>query len=187
MCFKKYLSLFFLLYLDLVFFKRNFRFIAKLGKYQDSPYTLHPPHAQPLILSTSFSRVISVQFSHSVMPDSLQLHGLQHARLPWPSPTPWAYSNSCPSSWWVMPSNHLILCCPLLLPPSIFPSIRVFSNEFFASVYSSLLCIVKAMVFPVVMYRCESWTIRKAEHQRIDAFELWCFSEKQGQAWRWCS
>ena len=34
--------------------------------------------------------------------------------------------------------------------------------------------IVKAMVFPVVMYGCESWTIRKAECQRIDAFELWC-------------
>ena len=35
--------------------------------------------------------------------------------------------------------------------------------------------IVKAMVFPVVMYECESWTIKKAEHQRIDAFELWCW------------
>ena len=35
--------------------------------------------------------------------------------------------------------------------------------------------IVKAMVFPVVMYDCESWTIKKAEHQRIDAFELWCW------------
>ena len=34
--------------------------------------------------------------------------------------------------------------------------------------------LVKAMVFPVVMYRCESWTIKKAEHQRTDAFELWC-------------
>ena len=34
--------------------------------------------------------------------------------------------------------------------------------------------LVKAMVFLVVMYRCESWTIKKAEHQRIDAFELWC-------------
>ena len=34
---------------------------------------------------------------------------------------------------------------------------------------------VKAMVFPVVMYGCESWTIKKAEHQRIDAFELWCW------------
>ena len=36
------------------------------------------------------------------------------------------------------------------------------------------VCVVKAMVFPVVMYGCESWTIKKAEHQRIDAFELWC-------------
>ena len=36
-------------------------------------------------------------------------------------------------------------------------------------------CLVKAMVFPVVMYGCESWTIKKAEHQRIDAFELWCW------------
>ena len=36
------------------------------------------------------------------------------------------------------------------------------------------VCIVKAIVFPVVMYQCESWTIKKAEHQRIDAFELWC-------------
>ena len=36
------------------------------------------------------------------------------------------------------------------------------------------VCIVKAMIFPVVMYGCGSWTIEKAEHQRIDAFELWC-------------
>ena len=35
--------------------------------------------------------------------------------------------------------------------------------------------LVKAMVFPVVVYGCESWTIKKAEHQRIDAFELWCW------------
>jgi len=37
------------------------------------------------------------------------------------------------------------------------------------------ICLVKATVFPVVMYRCESWTVKKAEHQRIDAFELWCW------------
>ena len=37
------------------------------------------------------------------------------------------------------------------------------------------ICLVKAMVFLVVMYGCESWTIKKAEHQRIDAFELWCW------------
>ena len=37
------------------------------------------------------------------------------------------------------------------------------------------VCLVKAMVFPVVIYGCESWTIKKAEHRRIDAFELWCW------------
>ena len=37
------------------------------------------------------------------------------------------------------------------------------------------VCLVKAMVFPVVMYECESWTRKKAERQRIDAFELWCW------------
>ena len=36
------------------------------------------------------------------------------------------------------------------------------------------VCLVKAMVFPVVMYGCESWTLKKAECRRIDAFELWC-------------
>ena len=35
--------------------------------------------------------------------------------------------------------------------------------------------LVKVMVFPEVMYRCESWTVKKAEHRRIDAFELWCW------------
>ena len=64
----------------------------------------------------------SSQFSHSVMSDTLWPHGLQHTRLPCPSPTPKPYSNS-------MPSSHLILCLPLLLLPSIFPSLRVFSNE----------------------------------------------------------
>ena len=37
------------------------------------------------------------------------------------------------------------------------------------------VCPVKAMVFPVVMYGCKSWTVKKAEHRRIDAFELWCW------------
>ena len=40
---------------------------------------------------------------------------------------------------------------------------------------STKVYLVKAMVFPVVMYGCESWTMKKAEHQRIDAFELWCW------------
>ena len=40
---------------------------------------------------------------------------------------------------------------------------------------STKVSLVKAMIFPVVMYGCESWTIKKAEHERIDAFELWCW------------
>ena len=43
--------------------------------------------------------------------------------------------------------------------------------------------LVKAMVFPVVMYGCESWTVKKAEHQRIDAFELWCWRRLLGVPW----
>ena len=133
-----------------------------------------------------------------------------------------------------MPSNHLILCHPLLLLPSIFPSIRVYSNQSVLHIrrpkyqnfcfnispsneYSGLIsfrmnwltsamklkdicsleeklmtsldsvlksrditlptkaCLVKAMVFPVVMYGCESWTIKKAECQGIDALALWCW------------
>ena len=65
--------------------------------------------------------------------DSLWPHGLQHTRLPCPSPTLGAYSNSCPSSWWCHPtiSSSVIPFSSLL---QSFPSIRVFSNE-------SVLCI----------------------------------------------
>ena len=45
------------------------------------------------------------------------------------------------------------------------------------------VCLVKAMVFPVVMYGCESWTVKKAEHQRIDVFELWCWRKLLRVPW----
>ena len=45
------------------------------------------------------------------------------------------------------------------------------------------VCLVKAMVFPVVMYGCESWTIKKAEHRRIDAFEQWCWGRLLRVPW----
>ena len=105
----------------------------------------------------------------------------------------------------VKPSNHLILCHPLLLLPSSFPCIRVFSSSlhqvvkvlsqmsgivsiFISSLITLLLDsilksrdttlptkvrLVKAIILPVVMYGCESWTIKKAEHRRIDACERW--------------
>ena len=48
---------------------------------------------------------------------------------------------------------------------------------------STEVCLVKAMVFPVVMYGCESWTIKKAECQKIDAFELWCWGRLLRVTW----
>ena len=44
-------------------------------------------------------------------------------------------------------------------------------------------CIIRAMVFPVVMYRCETWTIKKAEHRKIDAFEMWCWKRLLRVPW----
>ena len=70
----------------------------------------------------------SVQFSHSVVSDSLQPHESQHARPPCPSPTPRVHSDSRPSSWWCHPAISSSVV-PLLLLPPIPPSIRVFSNE----------------------------------------------------------
>ena len=70
-------------------------------------------------------------------------------------------------------SSHEIKRCSLL-------GRKVMTNpdSIFESRYITLpgkVHLVKAMVFPVVMYECESWTVNKAEHQRIDAFELWCW------------
>ena len=75
----------------------------------------------------------SVQFSRSVVSNCLRPHGLQHASTPGRQAS-LSVTNSrsllkLKSVGSVMPSNHLILCRPLLLPPSIFPSIRVFSSE----------------------------------------------------------
>ena len=49
--------------------------------------------------------------------------------------------------------------------------------------YFANIRLVKAMVFPVVMYECESWTIKKAEHQRIEGFELWCWRKLLRVPW----
>ena len=73
------------------------------------------------------------QFSHSVMSDFMQPHGLQHARLPCPSPTPRAYSNSCPWSWWCHPiiSSSVI---PFISHLQSFPASGSFLvTQFFAS------------------------------------------------------
>ena len=89
--------------------------------------------SRDITLPTKFCLVSSVQFSHSVVSDSLRLHESQHTRPPCPSPTPRVHSDST-SIESVMPSSHLILSRPLLLLPPISSSIRVFSN-------GSTLCI----------------------------------------------
>ena len=89
--------------------------------------------ADPSVHGISQARISSVQFSHSVMSDTWRPHESQHTRPPCPSPTPGACSNSCPLSRWCHPTISSSIH-PLLLLPSIFPRIRVFSNE-------SVLCI----------------------------------------------
>ena len=81
------------------------------------------------LLTHQFS---SVQFSHSVVSNSLQHHELQHARLPCPSPTPGVHANSCPSSWWCHPaiSSSIVpfSSCPQSLPDSeSFPMSQLFA------------------------------------------------------------
>ena len=76
--------------------------------------------------------ISSVQFSRSVVSDSLRPHESQHARPPCPSPTPGVYSNPCPSSWWCHPtiSSSVILfsSCPQSLPASgSFPMSQLFT------------------------------------------------------------
>ena len=82
---------------------------------------------------SSWRQFSSVQFSHSVVPDSLRPHGLQHARLPCPSPTPGAYSNSYPSSRWCYPTISSSVV-PFTSCPQSFPASESFPmSQFFTS------------------------------------------------------
>ena len=85
------------------------------------------------VVSFQFNQWCPVHFSQSVVSDSLQPHGLQHARLPCPSPTPRACSNSCPSSQWCHPTI-LSSVFPFSSCPQSFPASGFFSSE-------SALCI----------------------------------------------
>ena len=96
-----------------------------------------------------FQKHISVQFSHSVMSDSLQPHGLQHARPPCPSPTPGVYSNSCPLNWWCHPtiSSSVI---PFSSHLQSFPASGSFPvSQFFTSGGQSIGVSASASVLPV--------------------------------------
>jgi len=94
---------------------------------------------------------LSVQFSHSVMSDSLWPHGLQHARLPCPSPTPRAYSNSGPSSQWYHPTISSSVV-PFSSCPQSFPASGSFQmSQFFASSGQSIGVSASTSVLPVNM------------------------------------
>ena len=102
------------------------------------------PHFHQLNIYSS-----SVQFSCSVVSDSLRPHGLQHARLPFPSPTPGVYSDSCPLSWWRHPtiSSSVI---PFSSCPQSFPASGSFPvSQFFALGGQSIGVSASASVLPM--------------------------------------
>ena len=112
------------------------------------PLGLYQP---PLFLSSYYIYLV-VLFSCSVMSNSLQPHGPQHTRLH----CPFTISFTCPLSWSKLmsieskPSNHLILCHPLLLLPSVFPSIMSFPMSWlFTSESQSIGALVSASVLPM--------------------------------------
>ena len=110
---------------------------------------------------------ISVQFSQSVVFDSLRSHGLQHARLPCPSPTPGACSNSCPLSQWCHPiisSSVVPFSCPQSLPASgSFPM-----SQFFASGGQSIGVSASASVLPMNTQDWSPlrWTKKKMQKEK---------------------
>ena len=114
-------KLFFFFFLPISFYLQSFLpLIPLLLQFSSRNIEIHCPRCH-----VQFS---SVQFSCSVVSDSLWPHESQHARPPCPSPTPWVYSNSCPSSRWCHPATSSSVV-PFSSCPPIPPSIRVFSNE----------------------------------------------------------
>ena len=101
----------------------------------------------------------SVQFSRSVVSDSLRPHGLQHARLPCPSPTPGAYSNSCPSGWWCHPaiSSSVI---PFFSCRRLFPALQISWIYLILSIFGVVGLGEQYLVEGVISlgFRWRSWT-----------------------------
>ena len=105
----------------------------------------------------------SVQFSHSVMSDSLQPHGLKHARPPCPSPTPGVYSNSYPLSWW---------CHPTISSSAVaFSSCQSFLASGFFKWVSSSHQVAKVLEFQL-HHQSFQWIFRTDFFFRIDWLDL---------------
>ena len=107
--------------------------LFSLQPKMDKLYIVSKNRTRNWLWLRSWTAYCQIQFIHSVMYDSLQPHGLQHARPPCPSPSPGVYWDPMFIES-AMPSNHLILCHPLLLPPSSFPASGSFlMSQFFTS------------------------------------------------------
>ena len=148
----------------------------------------------------------SVQFSHSVVSNSLWLHGLQHTRLPCPSPSPGLCSNSCPSSWWCHPTISSSVA-PFSLCPQCFPASGSFSvGLLFTSGGQSTGASASASVLPTniqgwfplgltglislqskELLRVFSSTMLKATILRCSAFFMVQFSHLWFWMWYWFS
>ena len=118
---------------------------------QKGSLPLVPPGKPHTIIS-------SVQFSHSVVSDSLRPHWLQHARFPCPSPTPKAYSNSCPSCWWCHATiSSSVFPFPCLLQS--FPASGSFQmSQFFTSGGQSIGASASASVLNIQDWFPLGWT-----------------------------
>ena len=128
----------------------------------------------------------SVQFSHSVVSDSLRPHASQQARPPCPSPTPGVHPDSRPSSQWCRPA---ILCRPLLLLPPIPPSIRVFSNEstlrmMWPKYWSFSFSIIPSKEIPRLISFRMDWLDLLAVQGTLKSL-LQNHSSKASYLWRW--
>ena len=93
--------------------------------------------------------IVSVQFSCSVVSDSLRPHGLQHTRLPYPSPTPGVYSDSCPLSWWCHPAISSSVVPSSSCPQSLTASESFPICQFFTSGGQSIGVSASASVPPM--------------------------------------
>ena len=108
----------------IVYIYNSFLSTAELNPLCEHPTVCLPIHYWKIL---ELFPALHIQSSSVQSLSHVRPYGLQHARPPCPSPTPSVYSNSCPLSWWCHPTISSWRA-PLLLP-SIFPSIRIFSNE----------------------------------------------------------
>ena len=112
-------------------------------------YVSFPLHGRILQSGSFSSKWGTVQFSHSVVSDSLWPHELLHARLPCPSPTPEAYSNSCPLSWWCHPTIAFSVI-PFSACLQSFPASASFRvSQFFTSGGQNIAVSASASVLPM--------------------------------------